>query len=165
MEAFYKEYKPSWKSFYSTFFIMIALLVLAGALHFLKQGETWLKWVWIAVIVLDVLLYLCALIRRSTQTLIIRDNPAKSEDQEVSFIKRNPFKPFSSDFKKSIEIGLRNIIDIRVEQTALQDMLNIGSVIITSSGTGGAEITASNLPNPDAIRDEIQVRARKYKAE
>ena len=162
MEPVYKYYKPAWKSFYGTFFVMIALIVIAGIANYFQAGASWLKWMWIAVAVIDVLLFICIAIQRATMSLILRDNPDKAEDQEVAFIKSNPFKPFSSDYKQSIEIGLANITHIKVEQTMIQSMLNVGDIVITSSGTGVEEIQAHNIPNPNAVRDEIQVHARKY---
>ena len=95
-------------------------------------------------------------------SLILRDNPENPANQEVAFITCNPLKPLSSDFRKSVEIGLTNIMHIEVGQTAIQTMLGIGDVIITSSGTGGEEIRAHNIPSPYEVRDKIQVHARKY---
>ena len=84
------------------------------------------------------------------------------EDQEVSFVEYNWLNPLSRNFKKSIEIGLSNIVHIEVEQNFMQLIYRVGNVIITSSGTGGREIFAPNMPNPNYIRDEIQRHARKY---
>ena len=164
MEPFYKTYKPAWKSFYKLLFLALLLLILAGV------GSVWgpfnegakKTWMWIAVIVIDVLIFFYVAFKRWTMSLILRDNPDKAEDQEVAFIECDPLKPFSSDFRKSIEIGLANIIHIKVGQTMMQTILNIGDVIITSSGTGAEEIFAHNIPDPNAVRDEIQVHARKY---
>ena len=95
-------------------------------------------------------------------SLILRDNPEKAEDQEIAFIECNPLKPFSTDFRKSIEIGLANIVHIEIKQTMMQTILNVGNIVITSSGTGMEEIQAPNIPNPQAVRDEIQVHASRY---
>ena len=162
MEAVYKYYKPAWKSFYGTFFVMIALIVIGCAANYIQAGASWLKWMWIAVAVIDVVLFMYIAIQRATMSLVLRDNPDKAEDQEVAFIKSHPFKPFSSDFKQSIEIGLANIMHIKVGQTMMQSMLNVGDIVIASSGTGQEEIYARNIPNPQAVRDEIQAHARKY---
>ena len=164
MEPFYKTYKPAWKSFYKLLFLALLLLILAGI------GSVWgpltegakKTWMWIAVIVIDVLILFYVVVKRWTMSLVLRDNPDKAEDQEVAFIECDPLKPFSSDFRKSIEIGLANIIHIKVGQTMMQTILNIGDVIITSSGTGAEEIFAHNIPDPNAVRDEIQIHARKY---
>ena len=164
MDPFYKTYKPAWKSFYKLLFLALVILILAGV------GSVWgpfnegakKTWMWIIAIVVDVLIFFYVAIKRWTMSLILRDNPAKAEDQEIAFIECNPLKMFSSDFRKSIEIGLANIVHIKVGQTMMQTILNIGDVIITSSGTGSEEIHAHNIPSPNAVRDEIQIHARKY---
>jgi hypothetical protein len=101
-------------------------------------------------------------VKRATMSLILRDNPSKAEDQEIAYIVSHPLRPFSSNFRESIEIGLANIIHIKVGQTMMQTLLNIGDVVITSSGTGHEEIQAKNVPSPQAVRDEIQIHARYY---
>ena len=72
-------------------------------------------------------------------------------------------KPFSSDFRKSIEIGLSSIVHIEVKQSLMQTILHVGDVVIASSGTGKEEIYAPNIPDPQSVRDEIQLHANKYK--
>lgn len=157
-----KLYKPAIRSFYKDMLLMILVLIIAGALQYFKAGASWLKWVWLAAIIIDAVLFLYLLIRRSMMSLLLRDNPENPANQEVAFITCNPLKPFSSDFRKSIEIGLANIMHIEVGQTAMQTLLGIGDIIITSSGTSGEEIRAKNIPSPYEVRDEIQVHARKY---
>ncbi len=117
---------------------------------------------WIVVAVIDVCLFLYIAVQRATMSLILRDNPDKAEDQEVAFVRLHPLKPFSPNFRESIEIGLSNVMHIKVAQTMMQSMLNIGDIAIASSGTGADEIHAPNIPNPNAVRDEIQVHARRY---
>ena len=155
-------YKPAWKSFYKDFLMMLLLVVIAGAVQYFKPGEWWLKWLWIAVAVIDVVIFLYMALKRATMSLVLRDNPESPANQEIAFITCNPLKPFSSDFRRSVEIGLSNIMHIEVGQTAMQTMLNIGDIIITSSGTGGEEIRAKNIPNPAGVRDTIQDHARRY---
>lgn len=162
MEAVYKYYKPAWKSFYASFLLMLLVLVLSCGANYIYSGAAWLKWMWIAVAVVEVVIFLYVAVQRATMSLVLKDNPDKAEDQEVAFIRSHPFKPFSSDFKQSIEIGLANIMHIKVGQTMMQSMMNVGDIVITSSGTSGEEIHAHNIPNPNAVRDEIQIHARKY---
>lgn len=157
-----KVYKPAIRSFYKNVLLMILVLAIAGAVHYFKSGAPWLKWVWIAAAVIEVLLFLYILIRRSLMSLILRDNPESSANQEIAFVTCNPLKPLSSDFRKSVEIGLANIMHIEVGQNAVQTMLGIGDIIITSSGTGGEEIRAHNIPSPYEVRDTIQEHARRY---
>ena len=162
MEPFYATYKPAWKSFYKLLFLVLALIVLGGIVQYFKPGESWLKWMWIAVAVADILILLYIIVQRATMSLILKDNPDKAEDQEVAFVKCHPLKPFSTDFRESIEIGLANIVHIKVGQTMMQTLMNVGDVVITSSGTGSEEIYANNIPSPNAVRDEIQLHARRY---
>ena len=162
MESFYNTYKPAWRSFYKLLFCALLILILAGVVNYLKAGASWLKWIWIAAVIIDVLILFYIAVKRWTMSLVLRDNPDKAEDQEVAFIECDPLKPFSPDFRKSIEIGLANIIHIKVGQTMMQTILHIGDVVITSSGTGAEEIHARNIPNPNEVRDEIQIHARKY---
>lgn len=163
MEPLYKTYKPAVKGFYKLWLLALLLLVLAGVANYFKPGESWLKWVWIAAAAVDVLIILYIYAKRWTISLTIKDNPEKPSDQEVSFEECNPLKPFSSDFSKSIEIGLQNIEHIEVKQTMMQKILGIGDIIIASSGTGREEIQAPNIPDPQAVRDEIQIHASNYR--
>lgn len=162
MEATYKTYKPAWKSYYKELFCALVLIVLGGLAQYFKAGASWLKWMWIAIAIVDVLVVLYIIIKRSTMYLELRDDPSDAANQEVAFIMCNPLKPFSPDFRKSIEIGLANVMHMEVGQTMMQTVLGVGDLIITSSGTAGEEIRAKDIPNPSAVRDEIQVHARKY---
>ena len=155
-------YKPAWKSFYKDFLVMLVVLIAAGVVQYFKAGAPWLKWMWIAAVVVDLLICLYTSIKRATMSLVLRDNPDSPANQEIAFITCNPLKPFSSDFRRSVEIGLANIMHIEVGQTALQTLFNIGDIIITSSGTGGEEIRAKNIPDPSKVRDTIQDHARRY---
>ncbi|MBQ6772624.1 MAG: PH domain-containing protein [Synergistaceae bacterium] len=160
--AVYKTYKPAWKSFYKSFFLIILILVIAGLVNYFKPSYA--KWTWIAALIIDAVIFLCIAVKRMTMSLELRDDPDKPENREIAFIVNNPFKPFSSDFRQSIEIGLGEIVDIKVNQTMMQTLMNVGDVIITSSGTSGQEIKADNIPDPLAVRDEIQRHKRKYTA-
>ncbi len=165
-EPVYKYFRPAWRSFYASFLLIILLIVLAVCagifVPYVKENPFVSKLIWIAVAVIDVIIFLTIAIKRATMSLVLRDNPSKAEDQEIAYIVSHPLKPFSSDFRESIEIGLANIIHIKVEQTMMQMLLNIGKIVITSSGTGKEEINAMNIPNPQAVRDEIQIHARYY---
>ena len=150
------------KSFYKQIILMLLVLILACAAGFVPAAAKWSKVVWIAAGVIDLLLLIYILIHRSIMTLILRDNPAKPEDQEVAFVICNPLKPFSSDFRKSVEIGLSHIEHVEIGQTMMQTILGVGDIVITAPGTGSEEIHAKNIPNPAAVRDEIQIHARRY---
>lgn len=156
------EYKPSWKSFYKEFMLMLLVLLAAGAVHYFKAGDEWLKWLWAAALFIDAVLLVYVIVKRGTMLLVLRDMQDSPANQEVAFITCNPLKPFSSDFRKSVEIGLANVMHIEVGQNLVQTILKIGDIIITSSGTSGEEIRAKNIPNPYEVRDKIQEHARHY---
>ena len=164
MEPVYKYFKPAWKSFYKLIFLMLLILVLAcvGSIWGPLNSGAKLKWMWILAIIVDVVIFLYIAIKRATMSLILKDNPDRAEDQEIAYVVVHPLKPFSPNFRESIEIGLANIVHIKVGQNLLQTLLNIGDIVVTSSGTAIEEIKAHNIPNPQAVRDEIQVHARKY---
>ena len=160
MEAVYKYYKPAWRSFYWQLLLMILLVVCGCVVCYLKPGASWTKWLWTAVAIVDAVIFFYIVLKRFMMSLVLRDDPDKAENQEVAFITCHPFN--LSNFRESIEIGLANIVHIKVQQSMMQSMLNVGDIVITSSGTGTEEICAHNIPNPNAVRDEIQVHARKY---
>ena len=93
--------------------------------------------------------------------LILKDDPDRPENQEVEYISTNPLKLFT-EFRVSKEVGLAKIADIDIKQNAIQALLNIGDIAISSPGTGEKEIKAKNIPDPRGVRDEIQKHARKY---
>ena len=146
---------------------MLLILILAGIGTYYgpfkcQPDSNLCKWMWIIVAVIEVLMFLYIAVKRKTMQLILRNNPNKAEDQEVAFVIIHPLKPFSADFRESIEISLANITHIKVGQTMMQSLLGIGDLIITSSGTSGEEIVAKNIPHTQAVRDEIQIHARSY---
>ncbi|MBR4196985.1 MAG: PH domain-containing protein [Synergistaceae bacterium] len=164
MEPFYRTYKPAKRGFYKLWLLVILILVLAWVVNHYNPGADWCKWIWYAAAAVDVLIVLYILVKRMTISLTLKDNPEKPSDQEVSFSELSPLKPFSSDFSKSIEIGLMNIEHIEVKQTLMQKILGIGDIIIASSGTGREEIIAPGILHPVEVRDEIQEHASRYKA-
>ena len=157
------EYRTAWRSFYGLFSLMILILILAVA------GSIWgpftsgagLKWMWIAAFVVDVFIFLGIALKRATMKLILKDDPDRPENQEVEYVECHPLKLFT-EFKISKEIGLTKIADIDVKQNAIQTLLNIGDVAISSPGTSEKEVNAHNIPDPRAVRDEIQKHARHY---
>ena len=78
MEPVYKYFKPAWKSFYKLLFLMLLILILAvvGSIWGPLNSGAKLKWLWIAAIVVDVLIFLYIAVKRATMSLILKDNPA-----------------------------------------------------------------------------------------
>lgn len=158
-----KVYKQSWKGYYGSVLLMLLMLMLAGVTHYFNAGSEWVKYVWITAVVIDVLIAVYVGCKRRMMRLILRDYPDDPANREVAFVKYNLLKPLSSNFKRSIEIGLGDIVHIEVAQTMLETLLDVGTVIITSSGTAIEEIKAGNISHPSKVRDEIQTHADKYK--
>ena len=164
MEQTKVEYRTAWRSFYGLFSLMLLILILAIA------GSIWggslvsgakLKWMWIIVVVAEILIFLGIALKRLTTKLVLKDDPDRPENQEVEYFECHPLKLFT-EFRISKEIGLTKIADIDVKQNAIQTLLNIGDVAISSPGTSEKEVKAHNIPDPRAVRDEIQKHARKY---
>ena len=55
--------------------------------------------------------------------------------------------------RKTVPCGDVRVIDVR--QSLFQRIVGIGSVQIGSAGTGGYEIEAKGLPDPNGIKDKI----------
>ena len=157
------EYKTAWRSFYGLFSLMILILILAcvGSIWGPLNSGAKLKWMWIIVAVVDILIFLGIAVKRATMSLILKDDPERPENQEIEYVVCNPLKLFT-EFRVSKEIGLTKIADIDVKQNAIQTLLNIGDILISSPGTSEKEVRARNIPDPVSVRDEIQKHARKY---
>ena len=56
--------------------------------------------------------------------------------------------------KKHVELQARMVRSIRIEQSLMQRICNIGSIYITSSGSS-PEIIAIGMPKPKVLRDLI----------
>ncbi|MEQ9207134.1 MAG: PH domain-containing protein [Phycisphaerales bacterium] len=59
--------------------------------------------------------------------------------------------------KSSSEVVHDNIRNIQVDQTFLQRMTNVGRIGISSSGQDGVEIQVNHLPNPDQLKQIIDL--------
>ena len=159
------EYRTAWRSFYGLFSLMLLILILAIA------GNIWgpsalknhLAWMWGLVAIVEVLIFLGIALKRITMKLVLKDDPDRPEKQEIEYVECHPLKLFTR-FRVSKEIGLTKIADIDVSQNAIQTLLNIGDIAISSPGTSEKEVKAHNIPDPRAVRDEIQKHSRKYTA-
>lgn len=156
-------YRTAWRSFYGLFFIMLLILALAilGSIWGPFSSGAKLKWMWIITAVVEIFIFLGIAVKRATMCLILKDDPERPENQEVEYVSTNPLKLFT-EFRVSKEVGLAKIADIDVKQNAIQAVLNIGDIAISSPGTGEKEIKAKNIPDPRGVRDSIQKHARKY---
>ncbi|MDR1873787.1 MAG: PH domain-containing protein [Synergistaceae bacterium] len=136
-------FKPAWKAFYKHFLTMaLCFIVVVSA----SVKWTWGKGWWL----FGLLCILCAagdmLARRSRLTFIVKPDEIALEQGIIG--------------RHSIEISTRSIRTIQVRQNLMQRILNVGDILVASSGTEEYEIRAVNLPNPHAIRDKIQAYGR-----
>ena len=157
------EYKTAWRSFYGLFSLMLLILIIAiaGSIWGPLSSGAKLKWMWIIVAVVELVIFLGIFLKRLTMSLILKDDPDRPENQEVEYIVCHPLKLFT-EFRVSKEIGLAKIADIDIKQNIIQSILNIGDIAISSPGTSVKEVMAHNIPDPKNVRDEIQKHARKY---
>lgn len=59
--------------------------------------------------------------------------------------------------KSSSEVVHDNIRNIQIDQAFLQRITNVGRIGISSSGQDGVEIQVNHLPNPDKLREIIDL--------
>ena len=159
------EYRTAWRSFYGLFSLMFLILVLAvvGRIWGPEALQSKYLWIWCIVAVVEVCIFLGIFLKRVTMKLVLKDDPERPEKQEIEYVECHPTKLLTK-FKVSKEIGLTKIADIDVSQNAIQTLLNIGDIAISSPGTSEKEVRARNIPDPRAVRDEIQKHSRKYTA-
>ena len=162
-EQTYIEYRTAWRSFYGLFSLMLLILILAvvGRVWAPDMLKNKYAWIWCLVAIVEVCIFLGIFLKRITMKLVLKDDPERPENQEIEYVECHPTKLFTK-FKISKEIGLTKIADIDVSQNAIQTLLNIGDIAISSPGTSEKEVRARNIPAPRAVRDEIQKHSRKY---
>ena len=141
------DYQPAWRSFYWHILLMAAVFIVACVISLMGswgfKGQM-ILWLIVLVVLLGIFVHMAT--RRMGVVLSVRHD-------EVA-LDTGIFK------RKSIEISYSSLRTVEVTQTILQRLLNLGDLSIASSGTGGYEIVVPNMPNPNAIRNEIQAHER-----
>lgn len=146
------EYVPAMRSSYKCMLTIVVLFVVALLLSFVKSIETehkYLLGVWILWIIISTALVIYMKLKTIGAHLYVRPEEVAYDTGILSL--------------KSVEISYKNLRTVIVTQTLMQRILNLGNISIASSGTDGMEIIAPNMPNPYAIRDEIQANERRVK--
>jgi uncharacterized membrane protein YdbT with pleckstrin-like domain len=139
-----QKFRPVWRSFYGHIAAMAVCLVIVVFASVKVQGywkEMWLFFLAVVFIIAVHMLY-----KRVSVILIVKPDEVAVEQ---GFIKRS-----------SVEISIRSIRTIQVTLSIIQRILNIGDIHVASSGTDDYEISVSNMPDPYAIRNNIQVYER-----
>ena len=137
-----KTYRPAWRSFYWHILAIIALLVLVAWATVKAPQNAWIKWLWIGYGIFVVLAFLDMFVKRLQTRFIVRPNEVALEKGIVSH--------------DSIEIAFNSIRTIQVQQSFIQRILNVGSILVASSGTDNYEINARNILNPHYVRNSMQ---------
>ena len=145
-----KTYRPAWRSYYKLLGVMALLVVVLLAVCVWASIEWKVK----SLLALGVFLICLVLagyiaVQRAGIVLTIRPDEVALD---TGIMNRN-----------SIEISYSSLRTVEVSQTLFQRILNLGTVSIASSGTGGYEMKIPNMPAPHAIRDEIQALERNVK--
>ena len=142
-----QSFRPAWRSFYWHFTAMIACLVVVSLLSAKAHlTPAYQKGIWIFFLVF----VLCAagdmLYRRLRVLLIVKSDEIALEQGLIG--------------RHSVEISTKNIRTIQIKQSLMQRLLNVGDILVASSGTDGYEIYINNMPDPNVIRDMMQVHER-----
>ena len=139
-----QKFRPGWRSFYRHIAAIIACVIVVVAASVNVQGYRMEIWLIGLAFILVIALHM--LYKRVSVILIVKPDEIAVEQ---GFIKRT-----------SIEISTRNIRTIQVNQSIIQRILNIGDLHVASAGTSGYEISIANMPDPYAIRNDIQTYER-----
>jgi uncharacterized membrane protein YdbT with pleckstrin-like domain len=141
-----QKYRPAWRSFYKHMAATVVCLVLVSVLSVkVDLGWAYKKWLWIFFLLFALYASLDMVRRRFRVVLIVRPDEIAMEEGLVG--------------RRSIEISTKSIRSIQVRQSVMQRLLKTGSITVTSSGDN-EEISVSDMPNPYAIREEMQIYER-----
>lgn len=145
-----KIYRPAWKSFYRSISLIVLVAAVVIALTILTSFQAKVKGVlWAAWVVVAIAIFLYMVVRRASISLTVRPDEVALDQGILN--------------RKSIEISYSSIRTVEVTQTLTQRVLNLGDLFIASSGTGEYEMQIRDMPDPHAIRDEIQANERSVK--
>lgn len=145
-----KIYRPAWKSFYRSISLIVLGAAVVIALTILTSFQAKVKGVlWAAWVVVAIAIFLYMVVRRASISLTVRPDEVALDQGILN--------------RKSIEISYSSIRTVEVTQTLTQRVLNLGDLFIASSGTGEYEMQIRDMPDPHAIRDEIQANERSVK--
>lgn len=143
------DYRPALRSSYKSMIAIIVIFIAACVFSFagpLKNNASNLMWMWIICLIAIVALGVYMKAQTLGAVLSIR---ADEVAFDTGILNRN-----------STEISYKNLRTVNVKQTFAQRIFNVGDIAIASSGTDGYEIKVPNMPDPYAIRDEIQAHER-----
>ena len=141
-----QKFKPAWRGFYRHFFIMLACLTVTLIISVKWLPIGYQKWLWFVFVVAVTYVACNMAYKRNSVMLIVRSTEIALERGLIG--------------RQSIEICTRNIRTIKVNQSIMQRMLNVGDICVASSGTDDYEIAAFNMPSPHEIKEIVQANER-----
>ena len=142
-----QSYRRAWRSFYLHFLaIGVALVLLVYAFVKTSLPSTHPKLLWGAFLLFVLLVLFDMCVKRLKERFTVRGN-------EISLAKGI----FSHD---STEIGLGSIRTVQVRQNLIQRMIDVGDILVASSGTDNYEISVKNILHPHVVRDSMQLYER-----
>ena len=141
-----QKFRPAWRGFYRHFFSMAACLTVVSIISVKWLPAGYQKWLWL-IFAAAVAYVACDMVyRRNSVTLTVKPDEISLERGLIG--------------RQSIGISSRNIRTIKVSQSVMQRILNVGDIRVASSGTEEYEICASNMPSPHEIKEAMQVNER-----
>ena len=141
-----QKFKPAWRGFYRHFFAMIACLIVASIISVKWFPAGYQKWLWLVFVVVVAYIACDMAYRRNSVLLVVRPDEIALERGVIG--------------RQSIEISMRSIRTIKVNQSVMQRLLNVGDIRVASSGTDEYEISAFNMLNPHGIKEAMQANER-----
>ena len=140
-----KKFKPAWKGFYRHMFAMAACLIVTLTIS-VNLPAKYQKWLWFVFVAAAAYAACDMAYKRNSVLLVVRPDGVALERGIIG--------------RQTIEISSRNIRTIKVNQSIIQRILNVGDIRVASSGTDDYEITALNMPAPYEIREIMQINER-----
>ena len=141
-----QKFKPAWRGFYRHFFVMVVCLAVVSVISAKWWPAGYQKWLWLLFVGTTAYIACNMAYKRNNLLLIVRPDGIALERGIIG--------------RQSIEINTRNIRTIKVNQSIMQRILNVGDILVASSGTDEYEISARNMPSPHDIRQVIQANER-----
>ena len=145
-----ERFRPAWRSYYLHITAMLGCLLLVSLLSAKADlSPFYQKGIWIFFVLFIIVALADMAYRRFRLVLIVKPDEIAMEEGLIA--------------RHSVEISTQSIRTIQVRQRIIQRMLNVGDILVASSGTDEYEIRISNMPAPQSIRDKMQVHERSIK--
>ena len=141
-----QKFKPAWKGFFGHFFVIIACFAATLTISVKWLPARYQMWLWLIFAAVAACAACDMIYKRHSIQLIVKTDEIALELGLVG--------------RQCIEISIRNIRTIKVNQSVIQRILNVGDIRVASSGTDEYEISAFNMPNPHEIKEAMQANER-----